>query len=331
MSKNGFVHRRRGFLEGILGGMAAAAFPSAARSETPSPAADIPMRVLGKTGVRVTTIGLGGARLPMLSDDEAVRVVDAAYDAGINFFDNARSYTDGRSERVYGRALQGKRKNIFITSKTTERTNSGAERELEESLGHLKTDYLDLWQIHSVSTKDEVEQIFGPDGALEAFVRAKKAGKARFIGFTGHHDPEVHAAMLERFDFDTILMPLHAADPHYLSFEARVLARAAEKNMGITAMKVTGNAMLLRAVTVDECLRYVLSLPVACAIMGCTTVGQLEDDLRVARSFSPLSEEERKAILAKSERVKGPALEDWKKNTEGSTVSVDALDPGYFG
>jgi uncharacterized protein len=331
MSKKGWFHHRRGFLQGILGGVAVAAFPSSPRSETPSASADIPTRVLGKTGVRVTAIGLGGARLPMLSDDDAVRLVDAVYDAGINFFDTARSYTDGQSERVYGRALQGKRKKIFLTSKSTERSRAGAERELGETLGHLKTDYLDLWQIHGVSTMEEVEQIFGPAGALEAFVRAKKDGKARFIGFTGHHDPEVHLAMLERFDFDTILMPLHPADPHYLSFEKRVLARAAEKNLGITAMKVTGNAMLLRAVTVDECLRYVLSLPVTTAIMGCTTPGQLEDNLRVARGFTPLSEEERKAILAKSDHVKGPALEYWKKNVEGPSVSVKSLDPGYFG
>jgi aryl-alcohol dehydrogenase-like predicted oxidoreductase len=331
MSNKGFFRHRRSFLQEILGGAAVAAFPSSLRSETPSATTDIPTRVLGKTGVRVTAIGLGGARLPMLPDDDAVRLVDVVYDAGVNFFDTARSYTDGQSERVYGRALQGKRKKIFLTSKSTERSRAGAERELGETLGHLKTDYLDLWQIHGVSTMEEVEQIFGPAGALEAFVRAKKEGKARFIGFTGHHDPEVHLAMLERFDFDTILMPLHPADPHYLSFEKRVLPRAAERNLGITAMKVTGNAMLLRAVTVDECLRYVLSLPVTTAIMGCTTPGQLADNLRVVRSFSPLNEDEKKAILTKSDSVKGPALEYWKKNVEGSSVSVRSLDPGYFG
>ncbi len=331
MPKDDCKTHRRGFLRGILGGSAAAAFPVALASGAASSSGEIPTRALGKTGVRVTAIGLGGARLPMLADDDAVRLVDAAYDAGINFFDTARSYTDGRSERVYGRALQGKRKKVFLTSKSTERFRAGAERELGETLGHLKTDYLDLWQIHGVSTMDEVREIFGPGGALEAFVRARKEGKARFIGFTGHHDPEVHLAMLAGFEFDTILMPLHPADPHYLSFEKQVLARAAEKNLGITGMKVTGNAMLLRAVTVDECLRYVLSLPVSCAIMGCTTRGQLEDNLRVVRAFKPLSEEERKAILAKSDRVKGPALEYWKKNVEGTSVSVGALDPGYFG
>lgn len=313
-------HPRRRFLGGMLGGLAATALPRAAKSEPSAATGDLPTRVLGKTGARVTTIGLGGGRLSMLPEDAALRVVAAAFDAGINFFDNAHGYGDGRSEKIYGRALRGKRQKIFLATKSTERTRAGAERQLAESLRNLQTDYLDLWQIHSVARLEEVEQIFGPGGALEAFVAAKKAGKARFIGFTGHHDPEVHAAMLERFDFDTILMPLHAADPHYLSFELRVLARAAEKNLGITAMKVTGNSMLLRAITVEECLRYVLSLSVACAIMGCTTLGQLEDDWRVARSFVPLTSEERTALLAKTEGIKGPRLEDWKRNIEQPTA-----------
>jgi aryl-alcohol dehydrogenase-like predicted oxidoreductase len=313
MSRDKLFCGRRWFLGGMLGGAVAAALPRASRAESRDGQGELPTRVLGKTGVRVTAIGLGGARLPMLSDDAAVRLVEAAFEAGINFFDNAHGYADGRSERVYGRALRGKRQKIFLTSKSTERTRADAQRELEESLRNLQTEYLDLWQIHGVSTKEEVEQICGPNGALEAFVRAKQEGKARFIGFTGHHDPEVHAAMIERYDFDTIFMPLHAADPHYLSFEKRVLARAAEKNLGITAMKVTANGWLLRAITVEECLRYVLSLPVACAIMGCTTPGQLEDDLRAARSFVPLTPEEKAALLAKTERWKGPQLEYWKK------------------
>jgi len=312
---------RRRFLGGILGGAAVTALPSAGRAA----AGEVPTRVLGKTGQRVTVIGLGGARLPMLSDDAAVRVVEAAFEAGINFFDNARGYTDGRAERIYGRALRGKRQKIFLTTKSTERTRAGAERQLAESLRNLATDYVDLWQIHSLETMQEVEQVLGPNGALEAFVHAKKEGKARFIGFTGHHDPEVHAAMLERYDFDTILMPLHAADPHYLSFEKRVLARAVEKNLGITAIKIVGNAMLLRAITVEECLRYTLSLPVACAIMGCTTLGQLEDDLRAARSFVPLTADEKTALLAKTEHMKGPELEDWKKRVEPRTASQFGL------
>jgi len=331
MSHNRPLSARRKFLGSVLGGLAAASLPGSAWSRSSAAGKDLPTRALGKTGVRVTMIALGGARLPMLSDDAAVRLVEAAFDAGINFFDSARSYTDGRSEKIYGRALRGKRQTIFLTSKSTERTRAGAERELEESLENLRTDHLDLWQIHGVSTQEEVEQIFGPDGALEAFVRAKKDGKARFIGFTGHHDPEVHAAMLARYDFDTILMPLHAADPHYLSFEKGVLARATEKNLGITAMKVLANGWLLRAITVEECLRYVLSLPVACAILGCTTLGQLEDNLRVARSFVPLTPEERAALLAKTERWKGPQLEYWKKDVTRPAASRLGTDEGLFG
>jgi len=331
MSAERLVHSRRRFLGGILGGLAAASLQSATASEPAGSPGELPTRVLGKTGVRVTTIGLGGARLPMLSDDAAVRLVEAASDAGINFFDSARTYTDGRSERIYGRALRGRRQKIFLTTKATERTRAGAERQLTESLRNLATDYVDLWQIHAVSTMPEVEQICGPNGALEAFVRAEKEGKTRFVGFTGHHDPEVLAVMLERYDFDTVLMPLHAADPHYLSFEKRVLARVVEKNLGITAIKVVGNAMLLRAITVEECLRYTLSLPVACAIMGCTTVGQLEDNLRVARSFVPLTAEERAALLARTESMKGPRLEYWKKDLERPTASLPEACPGYFG
>jgi predicted aldo/keto reductase-like oxidoreductase len=306
---------RRHFLSGFLAGLGASVLPRWGRAESSSTTSDLPTRVLGKTGERVTIVGLGGGRLPMLADEDIVRLTQAAYEAGITFFDNARGYGDGRSERAYGRALRGKRKKIFLATKTTERTRAGAERQLEESLRDLETDYLDLWQVHSVSTMDDVEKIFAPGGAIEAFVRAKQEGKTRFIGFTGHHDPEVHAAMVERYNFDSILMPLHAADPHYLSFEKRVLARAAEKNMGITAMKVTGNSMLLRVITLDECIRYALSLPVTTAIMGCTTPGQLMDCVRIARSFTPLSLEETKTLLAKTEAIKGPALEDWKKNT----------------
>ncbi len=325
MSDGKLSYPRRRFLGGMLGGWAAASWlgdPRACHSESPAATAELPTRVLGKTGVRVTMIGFGGGRLPMLREDStAVRVVEAAFDAGINFFDNAHVYGDGRSERIYGRALRGKRQKIFLTTKTMERNRGGAEGQLAESLRNFGTDYLDLWQIHDIRTMEEVEQVFGPGGALEAFVRAKKDGKVRFIGFTGHHDPETHAAMVERYHFDTILMPLHAADPHYLSFEKRVLKRAVEKNMGITAMKVTGNSKLLSEITVDECLRYSLSLPIACAIMGCTTLGQLEDNLRIARSFVPLTSEERAALLAKTQPLKGPQLEDWKKNVERPAAS----------
>jgi uncharacterized protein len=209
------------------------------------------------------------------------------------------------------------RKHIFLTTKSPQRSRQGAEADLEKSLRALKTDYVDLWQIHQVSTMDEVEQIFAPGGAIEAFVAAKKAGKCRFIGFTGHHDPQVHLAMLKKYhDYDTILMPLNPADPNYLSFEKAVLPVAVERGMGIQGMKSTANAKLLQGLAVKECLNYVLSLPIHCLALGCTTIGQIEDDVRIAQQFKPLSESQLAEIRGKAVQFKGPQFEDWKVNTE---------------
>ena len=178
-------------------------------------ASDIPTRVFGKTGERLTIIGQAGGRFPLVNDKEEARaIVRRAYELGINYFDNARAYWDGQSEEVYGDVLPQWRKQIFLTTKSVGRDREGAEADLQLSLKALKTDYLDLWQMHSVSEMSDVDQIFAPGGAIEAFEAAKKAGKCRFIGFTGHHDPHVHLEMLKRYDkYDSILMPLHAADP----------------------------------------------------------------------------------------------------------------------
>src|SRR3954453_20864729 len=209
-----------------------------------------PKRVFGKTGEKLTIIGQAGGRFPMCSFEDAKAITRRAYDLGINYFDCARIYWNGKSEEVYGAVLPPFRKKIFLTTKSPERSRAGAEADLEKSLRALKTDYLDLWQIHQVSEMKEVEQIFAPGGAIEAFVAAKKAGKCRFIGFTGHHDPEVHLAMLKHYDkYDTILMPLHAADPSYLSFEKNVLPVAIERGMGIQGMKSTANAKLLDTIS----------------------------------------------------------------------------------
>ena len=209
------------------------------------------------------------------------------------------------------------RKDVFITTKSGKRTRQEAEAELHLSLKRLKTDYLDLWQIHGVSEKEEVEQIFGPGGAIEAFEAAKKAGKCRFIGFTGHHDPYVHLEMLKAYDkFDSILMPFHVADPGYLSFEKLVLPVALERGLGIQGMKNFANAKLMQSFSAQECLSYVLSLPIHCTAIGCTTIGQLEDDVRVAQQFKALSDKEMAALRERADRIKGPSLEDWKRNIQ---------------
>jgi predicted aldo/keto reductase-like oxidoreductase len=277
---------------------------------------DIPKRVFGKTGEKLTIIGQAGGRFPMCSYEDAKAITLRAYELGLNYFDTARIYWNGRSEEVYGDALQPFRKNIFLTTKSPQRSRKGAEEDLEKSLRALKTDYLDLWQIHQVSTMDEVQQIFAPGGAIEAFEAAKKAGKCRFMGFTGHHDPEVHLAMLKNYDkYDTILMPLNPADPSYLSFEKMVLPVAVERGMGIQGMKSTANSKLLHTIPLKDCLTYVLSLPIHCLAVGCTTIGQIEDDVRIAQQFKPMQEEQMANVRKIAAKFKGPALEDWKRNT----------------
>jgi predicted aldo/keto reductase-like oxidoreductase len=189
---------------------------------------------------------------------------------------------------------------------------------------------LDLWQIHGVGEPHEVEKIFGPGGAIEAFEAAKKAGKCRFIGFTGHRDPHVHVAMLEAYNkFDSILMPMNVADPGYLSFEKIVLPVATERGMAIQGMKSLGNSKLLQDFSVRECLSYVLSLPVNCVAVGCTTIGQLEDDVRIAQQFKPLSTDEMDPLRQRAKDIAGPHLENWKRNTQGaSTTDASAAKHG---
>jgi predicted aldo/keto reductase-like oxidoreductase len=319
--------RRRTFLTtSLAAGVAALARGSETATVKPG---DIPKRVFGKTGERLTIIGQAGGRFPMINFDDAKAITLRAYELGINYFDTARIYWDGRSEQVYGDVLPPFRKNIFLTTKSPQRTKQGAEADLEASLRALRTDHVDLWQIHQVGSMEEVEQIFAPGGAIEAFEAAKKAGKCRFIGFTGHHDPQVHLAMLKKYDhYDTILMPLNPADPAYLSFEKLVLPVAVERGMGIQGMKSTANSKLLQSIALKYCLSYVLSLPIHCLALGCTTVGQVEDDVRIAQSFKPLGADQLASIREKALKLKGPQLEDWKINTETATAGTHH-DGGY--
>lgn len=309
--------KRRTLIGGLLGATLAGADGRLLGAATAT-GGDLPRRPFGRTGEKLTVIGLASGRFQTCGSEEAaVALTRRAYELGINYFDTARLYWKGRSEQAFGKAMGDFRKKIFLTSKSAERTRAGAEADLARSLAALQTDYLDLWQVHQVGTLEEVEQVFAPGGALEAFVAAKQAGKCRFIGFTGHRDPEVHLELLRRFDrWDTILMPLHIADPLYLSFEKQVLPVAVERGMGIQGMKNFGNSGLLKEFTVRECLNYVLSLPIHCTALGCTAIPQLEEDVRVARSLAPLDAAQRLALTRRAEGLKGPQLENWKKNTE---------------
>ncbi|HWB85111.1 MAG TPA: aldo/keto reductase [Bryobacteraceae bacterium] len=298
----------------FLSTTAAAGLALSARAQNgPVKPGDIPKRVLGKTGEKLTIIGQAGGRFPKAGYENAKAVTQRAYELGINYFDCARIYWDGRSEEVYGEVLQPFRKNIFLTTKSPQRSRKGAEADLELSLKALRTDYLDLWQIHQVSSLEEVEQIFAPGGAIEAFEAAKKAGKCRFFGFTGHANPEVHLAMLKNYEhYDTILMPLHAADPAYLSFEKNVLPIAVKRGMGIQAMKSTANAKLLSSLGLKDCLSYTLSLPIHCLALGCTQVHEIEDDVRVAQQFKPLTTTEMAGLRERAAALQRPGFEDWK-------------------
>jgi aryl-alcohol dehydrogenase-like predicted oxidoreductase len=316
--------KRRTLIGGLAGGVVSTlCLKDSGTARQLSNGGDIPKRVFGKTGVKLTIIGLASGRFYLTpSDAEAVALTRRAVELGINYFDTAHTYWGGHSEEIYGQALPEFRKQIFLTTKSNKRLRGEAEAELDLSLKRMKTDYVDLWQVHEIGSRDEVERVFGPGGAIEAFEAAKKAGKCRFIGFTGHRDPEVHLEMLRRYDkWDTILMPLHVADPLYLSFEKLVLPIAVERGMGIQGMKNFGNAKLLQSFSIRECLSYVLSLPVHCTAVGCTSAGQLEDDVRVAKSFKPLSLNQMAALNKRAEGLKGPHLEDWKKDIEARADS----------
>jgi uncharacterized protein len=309
--------KRRTFIGGALAGLSiTGGFAAPPKAK----AGDIPTTTLGKTGVQVSVIAQGGARMDLHPDIQtAAAHVRKVYDLGITYFDCARLYWGGRSEEAYGIGLQGVRKNVFLTTKTPTRTAKDAEKDLETSLRLLKTDHVDLWQIHAIQSRDEIDQILGPGGAIEAFEAAKKAGKCRLIGFTGHYDPEAHAALLKAYDkWDTVMMPIHAADHAYLSFEKTALPVAIERGVATQAIKVFGKAFLLRSLNPSECLRYVLSLPgVHVAICGAGTQGQMEDNIRAVQNFRKMTAEEitdvRKRAIVGQGVYTGPTLEYWKK------------------
>jgi predicted aldo/keto reductase-like oxidoreductase len=309
--------KRRAFFGGALAGMS---ITGAYAAPPKVKAGDIPTTTFGKTGMAVSIIAQGGARMDLLPDVQAAAAhVRKVYELGVTYFDCSRLYWDGRAEESYGIGLQGVRKNVFLTTKTVKRTAKEAQEELETSFRLLKTDYVDLWQAHAVQTREDIDKILAPGGAIEAFEAAKKAGKCRFIGFTGHFDPEVHAALLKAYDkWDTVMMPLHAADPAYLSFEKTALPLAVERAVGVQAIKVFGKAYLLRTLSPTECLRYVLSLPgMHVAICGAGTVGQMEDNVRTVQNLEKMTPEEmddvRKRALVGAGVQTGPGLEYWKK------------------
>jgi aryl-alcohol dehydrogenase-like predicted oxidoreductase len=304
--------RRRLLHTGVAGAAATLAASVLSGSAAPPPApidaqrdtaADIPRRPLGRTGEQVSIIGVGGYHLGTLpSVDEAMRLVHEAVDAGVNFFDNAWEYNNGRSEEWLGRALEGRRDKVLVMTKvcTHGRGKQVAMQQLEESLKRLRTDHLDVWQIHEVIYENDPDLHFAPDGVVAALDQAKQDGKVRFVGFTGHKSPAIHLQMLARpYPFDTVQMPLNCFDATYRSFEQQVLPQVVRRQaaaLGMKSLGGDGQPVLHGVVTAEEALRYAMSLPVATTITGIDALEVLRQNLAIARGFMPLSASDMQAL-----------------------------------
>ena len=262
----------------------------------------IQKRPLGKTGVNVTLLGLGGEGVLRTFgyDDEAYALINRALDLGINYFESARAYSG--SESYYGKALGDRRKEIFLTSKSHARDSKGALKHLQETLKNMKTDHLDLWQVHDVRTDDDIKEIFGPRGAIEAFAEAKQKGLTRFIGVTGHHSPETLKKCISLFDFDTVLLPINPAEPHYKSFLDEVVPFAKQKGMGIIGMKVYFRGFAAKIPwyhSMEPFLHFALSQPVSTVVIGCDSILQLEENVLFAMKFTPMPNAEMSDLIGK--------------------------------
>ena len=260
---------------------------------------NVPRRPLGRTGMQVSALGVGGFHLGSTKDQkEANELVAQALDAGINFFDNAWDYHKGESELRLGEALKGKRNQAIVMTKvcTHGRDKNVGMRMLEDSLRRLQTDHLDVWQIHEVIYENDPDLIFAPNGVAEALLQAKQQGKVRAIGFTGHKDPSIHLRMLKHdFPFDTVQMPLNCFDASFRSFETNVLPEAQRRGIAVFGMKsLGGSGEMVKngGVTPEEGLRYAMSLPVATTISGMDSIDVLQQNLKVASGFKPYTEEE---------------------------------------
>jgi aryl-alcohol dehydrogenase-like predicted oxidoreductase len=289
-------------------------------------------RVLGRTGEKVSLIGLGGAHLSRkpLDESAAIKLIHAALDRGINFLDNCWDYGHGNSEKWMGAALAqaGYRKKAFLMTKLDGRTKESATSQLEESLTRLKTDHIDLVQFHEILRFDDPDRIFTEGGALEALLAAKQAGKLRYIGFTGHKDPRVHLYMLEvarrkGFTFDTVQMPQNVMDAHFRSFSHMVVPQAVQQHIGILAMKTMGDGVFLKSgapITPIECLHYAMNLPVSVVITGIDSDKILDQAFDAVKSFKPMSAEQVAALVGKTK----PFAEDGKYELFKTSAHFDS-------
>ena len=299
----------------------------------------VPYRTLGKTGEQVSAIGLGGWHLGLKHVDEplSIRIVREAIDRGINFLDNCWDYNEGASEVRMGRALRdGYRDRVFLMTKIDGRSRAEATRQLDASLLRLQTDHIDLVQHHEILRYEDPHRIFDEDGAHGALMDARKAGKIRYLGFTGHKDPRIHLYMLEVAQqygvrFDAVQMPLNVMDAHYRSFEKLVLPELVNQGIGVLGMKCLANGLILRSrtVTAVECLRYALHLPTSVVITGIDSMQILEQALEVARSFTPMTPSEVSVLLARTAKAAASGHFELFKTT--SAFDGTAQNPAWLG
>ncbi len=299
----------------------------------------IPYRTLGRTGERVSAIGLGGWHLGLEQVDEplSVRIIRTAIDRGINFLDNCWDYNDGASETRMGKALRdGYRQKVFLMTKIDGRSYAEATRQLDQSLERLETDCIDLVQHHEILRYDDPHRIFDEEGANRALVDAQRAGKIRYIGFTGHKDPHIHLYMLDvarehSFLFDTVQMPLNVMDAHYRSFGKLVLPELVRQGIGVLGMKPMANGIILKSKTVSpiECLRYALNLPTSVVITGVDSMEILDQACEAARTFRPLSDPELTALL--STTATAAARGEFEPFKTSSIFDGTAQNPAWLG
>jgi predicted aldo/keto reductase-like oxidoreductase len=325
--------KRREFLEVMAATAAVPLTASATPAESDKPErptetvrGDMRYRALGRTGEEVSVIGLGGHHIGRQKDEkDSIEIIRAAVDGGINFMDNCWDYHDGGSEVRMGKALKdGYRKKVFLMTKIDGRTKKAAAEQIHQSLKRLQTEVIDLLQFHEVIRLEDPDRIFAKGGAMEAVLAAKKAGKVRFIGFTGHKDPLVHLRMLEvaeghGFRFDAVQMPLNVLDAHFRSFEKKVLPVLVEKGIGVLGMKSMGDGLVLKskAATAVECLHYAMTLPTSTVITGIDSMKILEQDLKAVKKFEPLTEKQVTALLARTAKAAAQGKFERFKTTNG--------------
>lgn len=316
------MNQRRDFLKAAVAALTASGFGSQALAMQQENAGGIPTRPFGPKGEQLPIIGIGGYHIGGPEDSEAIRIMHEAVDNGVTFFDNAWDYRNGHSEEVMGKALaqDGYRDKVFLMTKVCDRDYKGAKQHLEDSLKRLQTDRIDLWQFHEINWDIDADWLF-EQGGIRAAIEAQKEGKIRYIGFTGHRDPGHHLKMMENdFDWDAIQMPISLLDAHYRSFQKLVVPECNERKISVIGMKALAGGAIPKklGIAAEVCRRYALSLPITTLVCGIQSQKDLHQDIAMARSFKPVSEEEMAELLKQTEEAGSDGkMELWKTTDYG--------------